>query len=136
MKNFKYKESPIFRFLLFLYSFELFFFIIVYLYVHITNRTYIPSNYILVMLLPALSALFATNSVFPYNKANTFFTFFTFYFILIFLYTIFSATVIDSKSIKCCWTIPIPCAIESDGLWKFIFFPFINISPESGFSNP
>ncbi|RHA65661.1 CPBP family intramembrane metalloprotease [Dorea formicigenerans] len=90
MKNFKYKESPIFRFLLFLYSFELFFFIIVYLYVHITNRTYIPSNYILVMLLPALSALFATNSVFPYNKANTFFTFFTFYFILIFLYTIFS----------------------------------------------
>ena len=84
MKNFIYKVSPIFRFLLFLYSFELFFFIIVYLYVHITNRTYIPSNYILVMLLPALSALFATNSVFPYNKANTFFTFFTFYFILIF----------------------------------------------------
>ena len=48
----------------------------------------------------------------------------------------FSATVNTGTSMKCWWTMPIPCLIASLGEVMRTFSPSITISPESGCSSP
>ncbi len=50
--------------------------------------------------------------------------------------TTFSRTVRLSASMKCWWTMPMPAAMASAGLWNETSWPSTTIVPSSGFCMP
>lgn len=97
--NDKKEKSMIKYFLLFMFSFEILFGLLLYLYTKIFPSKDFTGSYIL-MLLPTMSTLFAKQRVSSQNESNKFFQFYKVYFVGMTIYTVISVVVPNSALIS------------------------------------